>query len=571
MPNLPPALPPPNLSFFCEATASTLRELTQDPPDGKIESGADESYGDYGDEDTFVNLEHLPPLNAFYDSLASLCDSLQLFAAANSFAIVARKSSIKHGTAKIGCVYGLQHWTGHGPNYSRIQQCPSSITYRCDCPFRLDAFDALRRRLSRAGMPEGSSGDPTRPWTFAVVDNSHNHPPVSNKHISILRQRSITPHIRQYITNAIDSRIRPAMILDKLARDHPSAILRPIDINNFTFRRRAELCMGHTSTKACINKLIDLNELHKPFLNSQQQLIGLVYTTPQACALLHRFPTVLFMDCTYKTNRYGLPMLHVAGFSSTDRTYTAAVAFLLRESTSWYDLALDAILKLTGASNLPIKVIITDREQALHHAVDHHLQNAYRLSCLWHLGENVKVNAKSSFNPQEGDPPDYNSVKARMAFYNAWRTHMVSAPTEAALKEGMEKLHAEYAHPRYHAAVSYVDGLLSMKEPFVHAWTDQHTHLNQTTTSRLEGYHHSLKSTLACSNGDLYLVIDALRTFLNGQWRDITAEIALQRLRRPVEARMFERVCPIHVYHRCCILMQAGRSRDWSLDARSRF
>ena len=98
---------------------------------------------------------------------------------------------------------------------------------------------------------------------------------------------------------------------------------------------------------------------------------------------MHRFPTVLFMDCTYQTNKYKLPMLHIIGFTSTNQSYTAGVAFLLRETTDWNKLALSTFHDLTGAQNLPTKVIIIDREPALINVLSDLYPNAYRLKCLW--------------------------------------------------------------------------------------------------------------------------------------------------------------------------------------------
>ncbi|OWZ43373.1 hypothetical protein J007_03415, partial [Cryptococcus neoformans] len=55
------------------------------------------------------------------------------------------------------------------------------------------------------------------------------------------------------------------------------------------------------------------DELHHPFVNTHDELVGLVYTKQTAHTLIHQFPEVLFFDCTYKTNLYWMPMLHIIG------------------------------------------------------------------------------------------------------------------------------------------------------------------------------------------------------------------------------------------------------------------
>lgn len=44
--------------------------------------------------------------------------------------------------------------------------------------------------------------------------------------------------------------------------------------------------------------------------------------------LLCAFPYVLFMDCTYKTNRYCMPFLKIVGLTSTDMTFSMVFMFL---------------------------------------------------------------------------------------------------------------------------------------------------------------------------------------------------------------------------------------------------
>ena len=97
-------------------------------------------------------------------------------------------------------------------------------------------------------------------------------------------------------------------------------------------------------------------------------------------------------------------MLHIIGFTSTNQTYTAAVAFLTRETTHWYDQILRTFLELLDPHRkLAIKVVITDREKGLMNALATHFPDVYNFHCLWHIGENIKANCKRSFDHEE-DP-----------------------------------------------------------------------------------------------------------------------------------------------------------------------
>jgi len=50
----------------------------------------------------------------------------------------------------------------------------------------------------------------------------------------------------------------------------------------------------------------------------------IVWAHPASIDLLHVFPRVLIMDCTYKTNRYRLPLMEIVGVASTEMTFFIA-------------------------------------------------------------------------------------------------------------------------------------------------------------------------------------------------------------------------------------------------------
>ncbi|XP_028068684.1 uncharacterized protein LOC114271253 [Camellia sinensis] len=99
----------------------------------------------------------------------------------------------------------------------------------------------------------------------------------------------------------------------------------------------------------------------------------LFWVHPVSLDLLRTFSRVLVMDCTYKTNRYRLPLLEI-------------VLQILRD--------------LIDNSVLP-KVIVTDRELALMNAIDNTFPNARHLLCRWHINKNVLMKCKKMFETKE--------------------------------------------------------------------------------------------------------------------------------------------------------------------------
>ena len=90
----------------------------------------------------------------------------------------------------------------------------------------------------------------------------------------------------------------------------------------------------------------------------------LFWAHPTSIQLLNAFCSVLIMDCTYKTNRYRLPLLEIVGVTSTNLTFSVAFVYLEAERVDNYTWAMEKLQSLMFADRLP-NVIVTDRELAL--------------------------------------------------------------------------------------------------------------------------------------------------------------------------------------------------------------
>ncbi len=72
------------------------------------------------------------------------------------------------------------------------------------------------------------------------------------------------------------------------------------------------------------------------------------------------FCTVFLLDCTYKTNKFGMPLLNVVGITSTYATFNVGFALLHAENEETYVWALQQFSEVVTP-----KVLCTDRELAL--------------------------------------------------------------------------------------------------------------------------------------------------------------------------------------------------------------
>jgi len=85
-------------------------------------------------------------------------------------------------------------------------------------------------------------------------------------------------------------------------------------------RSQMQKLMNKLSTHAYI-------EVHRSCPNIDT-VKDILWAHSASIELLHAFPRVLIMDCTYKTNMYRLPLMEIVGVTSTDMTFLVSFAYL---------------------------------------------------------------------------------------------------------------------------------------------------------------------------------------------------------------------------------------------------
>ena len=120
------------------------------------------------------------------------------------------------------------------------------------------------------------------------------------------------------------------------------------------------------------------------------------------------------MDCTYKTNRYKLPLLLIQGVTCFHTTFFIGYTFLSDETEESYQWALKKFQAKCVAANIPnYKVAVTDNEQALKNTLKTVYPEAHNLLCIWHINKNVLIRLKEEFEYQdnlEAYLADWNKV-----------------------------------------------------------------------------------------------------------------------------------------------------------------
>jgi hypothetical protein len=113
---------------------------------------------------------------------------------------------------------------------------------------------------------------------------------------------------------------------------------------------------------------------------------------------LNQNAEVVLLDCTYKTNKFDMPLLHIIGVDGLNQSFTIAICFLDQKTEENYNKAVLQLRQLFNPFVYP-SVLATDCEVALISALERHFP-AIRTKvvlCFWHILKNVTLHCKSKF------------------------------------------------------------------------------------------------------------------------------------------------------------------------------
>lgn len=173
---------------------------------------------------------------------------------------------------------------------------------KCGCHFQLK------------GMKLFDTGDD---WVVEVVCGVHNHLAATylegHSFPGRLRKDRISLVIEMSKTLA-----RPGEMLQALKQRDPRNCSTLKTVYNARDRYKVAEKARRSQMQQLLSKLSERKnkEWHRSCYETEI-VKDLLWAHPVSIDLLHAFPRVLLMDCTYKTNRYRFPLLQIVGITST--------------------------------------------------------------------------------------------------------------------------------------------------------------------------------------------------------------------------------------------------------------
>lgn len=291
---------------------------------------------------------------------------------------------------------------------------------------------------------------------------------------------------------------------------------------------------------ALINQLDQEGFWNRMRVDSEGRATAVLFALPDSLIYLQAYSGLLLLDCTYKTNRYGMPLLDIIGVDACQKTFCIAFAFLSGQEEQGYLWALERLKSLYEICNTSFpSVIITDCALACINAVAICFPSAVLLLCLWHANKAVLAYCRPAFIQHRTDPKTTEAELLNwQEFYNQWRLIIQSAD-QVTFDRRVQQLAQRYL-PAYANEIGYLHAtwLNPHKEKLVKAWVDQHLHFGTIVTSRVEGIHSLLKSYLNTSTLDLFEAWGAITRAVTNQVHQLQSNQAQQQLRQPIELRI---------------------------------
>ncbi len=144
-----------------------------------------------------------------------------------------------------------------------------------------------------------------------------------------------------------------------------------------------------------------------------------------------------------------------------------------------------------------------------------------RLLCIWHMNNNVLTRASTTIA----------NKKNKDNFMHAWYM-LVSALTRDQYNDSYDTLFECCQDNLNLMGYLNLQWLIYPWSLLAH-WTNQILHLGNTTTSRIEGAQHQLKSYLQFSTGDLTTMVERVTHLLQYQHAEYMRAIAQVETRLP--------------------------------------
>jgi hypothetical protein len=473
-----------------------------------------------------------PPPSPQFDSFNDLLSFLQDFYRNNGAALIKRSTCPSH--VILGCDRGRIRPS----ESSGIRQTSTSKT---GCLFKVIA--KTNKKLNGK-------------WIYQVHDGSHNHTPSLHPAAHpthrkrTLSQLQIESNLSKH--KALGAREMAEIIRDTSQPD--KGFFNQKDIYNDRQKLRRSALLGLSPTQRWIDILQRSNFHHSIKYNDDGVTPEAVFWTYPWCERMwKRFPEVLGMDNTYKTNRFNLCLFQVTGVTDQKSVANLAFGLINGEKEQDFQWLLQQLETFRISLDLPIpSIVITDQDNALKNALLSLWPQTQQQLCVYHINANVKAHAYAKWHRQIDNEADDNlnlflndiedlvglpnlneSIEYSPAgFFQAWK-QVVFAFEEKVFEAKWKEMIDTFGQHQNHILLYITKQYMPYREQWAECFIRRYRNYGQRVNSPVETAHKDVKSYLITGTGDLLHLHEAIVQMLDRKERDYLVKAAqmLQRQR----------------------------------------
>ncbi|KAJ0127445.1 Uncharacterized protein HZ326_29452 [Fusarium oxysporum f. sp. albedinis] len=336
--------------------------------ESRIPSHAKELAGQWPDD-------VLPP-EATYPSRESLLEAINKWAKPRGYAFVARRSNrTANGRS---CVYfSCDRGGGKYTPIANTERKRNRVTQRTGCMFSVIGKESLcKTQWSLRHRPDPSY-------------SHHNHGPTAGDGVAHTTHRSLANEdllmVKKLVLAGVEQRQIKTFLLQ-----NTDALFIDSDLSNCISRAKQDLANGQSHMVALLQHLDSQGFWSRHLIGKDYRLQSIIFAHPGSIQFARSYPEVLIVDCTYKTNKYRMPLLDIVGVDATGSTFCIAFAYLSGEEEEDFGWAFEQLRDLYDANGIKHpSVVLTDRCLACMNAVVSLLcfPSTKVMLCLWHINK----------------------------------------------------------------------------------------------------------------------------------------------------------------------------------------
>lgn len=433
--------------------------------------------------------------------------------------------------------YGVSIGHSHRYKPARPNSVKACVDIKCERgdSYRCRSY-APGRQPIRANTGTKLTGCPFRvkltlrgtTWSVHTLNSQHNHAPAPSALSSSSHRHRDVLSVRDDLESAWKTGISAADALEQAQKKHNRRLaIKVKDVYNVYYRQRVLELQGLQPIQALL--LHDIPDQFYLFdqIDERNSLKSLAFFHKKAVEqLFKRYPSLVIIDSTYKTNKFNFPMLSIIGQSPLGNNFFIGGAFLQKEDIESFTWVMNHFRQLYHPLNIDHpQTIITDADPALIAARSIAFPDTAHILCRWHINKDIEAKfmelARDSLINDRGMARGEASTRAR----NAWHQEIRSKVHELLNSRSADQFYDlwntfQHDYRTYPDIIQYIARQwMPHKEKIVSAWVDQNLHFGNSATSAIESWHASLKGFLGKGRTRLHLrdVLIKLNEKVNSQ------------------------------------------------------